>query len=373
MSAREAELRKLRVTDLRDLCREQSLATSGVKQELIDRLLHHEAHQSSAAAPSAATEIPSNAENFNLPAAPMAVDQSSSVADVSSPAASLNTTVPQQAPDAPKESAANIAVSKLPAHLPTTEPPAAGPAATIAENTPSSAASSTPPAGVVTVADGAPTPAGRKIKLTSSKPAAAKQVEATSAAAAVLPAKPSAAQEPYPAPETLRKRVRDEATSAPVQARSLPASVSPTCALHVSGFVRPFTVMTARELLSQGKTLQGFWMDTLKSQAYVLFADLDEARLARDALDGLHWPTGGKKLSAVFVAEADARSIIDGTPAPQAARAPSAAKAAVAATSSAPEQPTKKKKRSLESLFRKTKAQPALYWLPKAAADAVKS
>ena len=45
-----ASLEKLRVVDLKELLRERSLGLNGVKKDLIDRLLEHEAAQSTSAA-----------------------------------------------------------------------------------------------------------------------------------------------------------------------------------------------------------------------------------------------------------------------------------------------------------------------------------
>jgi len=77
----------------------------------------------------------------------------------------------------------------------------------------------------------------------------------------------------------------------------------PSRILYIRGLTRPFTLPLLKELLSRYGTLVDgeFWLDKIKSQCFVTYNTLEDAQNAREALDGCRWPsTNPKTLSVRF-------------------------------------------------------------------------
>ena len=82
------------------------------------------------------------------------------------------------------------------------------------------------------------------------------------------------------------------------------ANRSPTNSLHISNFVRPFTVQAVKDLLSQYGLIQFFWMDSIKSHCYMTFNTKEQAEKAQKSLNSVRWPpVTGRPLSLDFVLE----------------------------------------------------------------------
>ena len=86
-----------------------------------------------------------------------------------------------------------------------------------------------------------------------------------------------------------------------------------SCVIEVRNLVRPFTLIQFKELLLRtGKINRiedgGFWIDKIKSHAIVEYESPDEADETVMALDGVKWPsTNPKTLSVTF----STKSILD--------------------------------------------------------------
>lgn len=81
-----------------------------------------------------------------------------------------------------------------------------------------------------------------------------------------------------------------------------------SCTVRVDGFIRPFRLPAAKELLeSKGGEKLGedcFWMNNIKTHCYATFQTEEAAARAREALEGIVWPeTHGGTLRADFAAE----------------------------------------------------------------------
>lgn len=75
-----------------------------------------------------------------------------------------------------------------------------------------------------------------------------------------------------------------------------------TLNLHITNFVRPFTVSQARSLLEETCKIEYFWMDSIKSQCFVTVSTSEEAEATFKALQDRVWPTEtGKALKVAFV------------------------------------------------------------------------
>ncbi|EIE24121.1 hypothetical protein COCSUDRAFT_65753 [Coccomyxa subellipsoidea C-169] len=101
-----------------------------------------------------------------------------------------------------------------------------------------------------------------------------------------------------------------------------------SCALLITGFIRPFTEKQAQQKLSETGEITGFWMTKIKDRAYVIYATEEQAEATRQAVTGIEWPLGnGNSLRPKFVPVEDAEESIK-TGVPQETRRPAAAAAA---------------------------------------------
>lgn len=76
-----------------------------------------------------------------------------------------------------------------------------------------------------------------------------------------------------------------------------------SCIIHVSGFVRPFSIQDAEELFSRcgGGSYNYYWMNRIKSNAYISYKTVADATRALRELDGMILQNGSKsKLTAKF-------------------------------------------------------------------------
>eukprot|EP00899_Mesostigma_viride_P025459 jgi/Mesvir1/6098/Mv00813-RA.2 len=183
----------------------------------------------------------------------------------------------------------------------------------------------------------------------------------------------------------------DAAPSAPSDAASGPSGSK---AVRVDNLVRPFQVPKLRELLAQTGSVEGFWINNIKSFCYVTYASSAQADATRLALSGQRWPKDSNKLLAVTsVSEEEARAISAGEPWPPVTAAAATAAPAAGQKSTMPggggqnkgapaqgggKQPPLSQKQgaapaaaqdrepelTLEQVFRKTEAVPSIYFLP---------
>jgi apoptotic chromatin condensation inducer in the nucleus len=158
-----------------------------------------------------------------------------------------------------------------------------------------------------------------------------------------------------------------------------PSQRPPTNTLHIVGFVRPFTLAQVKTLLSQHGTITNFWMNDIKSQCYVSYETVEQAEKTREAVYDLIWPVQakGKPLVAEYVTEEEA-DVATGNkfrPRSEVVATPSATTSEVHAMSSTSQKEnnstdittsasSQQKVNPLDTLFRKTKTKPHLYWLP---------
>jgi len=166
-------------------------------------------------------------------------------------------------------------------------------------------------------------------------------------------------------------------------------------ALKVEGFVRPFTLHQARNLFECHGTLAAFWMPSIKNVAYAVFSAIAESQAAYEKLNDLRWPVDSpKRLVANFITINEAEQAIrngENKPdfkiervegdeaelvAPEIEKAPVEAKSNKSAQEDLRNVITKRQERntdrvageaeglSLDDLFRRTQARPAIYWIP---------
>lgn len=183
-----------------------------------------------------------------------------------------------------------------------------------------------------------------------------------------------------------------------------PSRIKASCALMVTGFVRPFRVPAAKELFTQHGEVKTFWMSGVRDKAYVVFETEEAAEKARQAVHGLEWPERSRtSLRPKFIPAEEAEEVVksngaslpartsglfssrnsgSGSMTPSTSNAAAAAAAAAAAgtplekrrsVQTAPQEVKKVAKISVEpeeeqdqfgGLFKKTAAKPNLYWLP---------
>jgi len=68
-----------------------------------------------------------------------------------------------------------------------------------------------------------------------------------------------------------------------------------TAVVLIVNLTRPFTVNQLKEMLKRTGTILDFWIDRIKSTCCVQFSTVDQASETRMALDGVTWPQGNPK------------------------------------------------------------------------------
>ncbi len=126
-------------------------------------------------------------------------------------------------------------------------------------------------------------------------------------------------------------------------------SVSSTF-VRIDRFVRPFTTQAAKDLIAQFGTVRSFWMDSIKSFAFVEYENEMQAHKCRTSLNGVKWPAETGKQLVVTESSLDARNM--------AIEEESTKKTPVR------EPESKRLKIGLDELFLKTQIKPHLYYLP---------
>lgn len=175
---------------------------------------------------------------------------------------------------------------------------------------------------------------------------------------------------------------------------TMPVNSETTSVICVRHLVRPFTITQLRELLKRTGTIADFWIDKIKSTALVEYSNQAQAEETLMALDGVKWPNVNPKTLAVTFSSKDllerakTDNALPGAPqnssssrderlhkdsrdrdlrrkrsrSPKEQDPPAGKQAKVehAATDS-----ESRPKVSLDTLFKKTKTLPCIYWQPK--------
>eukprot|EP00466_Bigelowiella_natans_P007241 jgi/Bigna1/76600/fgenesh1_pg.42_\ len=144
-------------------------------------------------------------------------------------------------------------------------------------------------------------------------------------------------------------------------AASAGSARSPSRAMRIDGFVRPFRVSDVRKLLEKHGNVVHFWMDKIRTHCYTIFSSEEEAAQCKEALDGLVWSEGSvKTLKVLFVAVDEA---IDAAR----PKLPTARRKQATKREEEEEDREKREKvslKTLDELFKRTTTKPPLYWLP---------
>lgn len=123
--------------------------------------------------------------------------------------------------------------------------------------------------------------------------------------------------------------------------------------LRIDGFKRPFRESQVRELLDKYGTVTYMWMDNIKTHCYVMYETETEAIACCKSVHGLQWPEDS-------VATLSARHVTD----EEATDAARPSKRKIRDHEETNREEPEKKLKTLDELFRRTKAKPSLYWLP---------
>ena len=137
------------------------------------------------------------------------------------------------------------------------------------------------------------------------------------------------------------------------------AAHNSTKIVHVTHLTRPFTLAEFKQVLGQFGEIQDLWLDSLKSQSFVTFVDCESAAVCVSGLNGKQFPEQmGKQLVVEMVTTEKMEKIKR--------ESEGMTSTAIGATlmntfSNSPESRTV----PLEELFKKTEAEPSIYYLPK--------
>jgi len=184
---------------------------------------------------------------------------------------------------------------------------------------------------------------------------------------------------------------RKPSRHASTEEKKKPKITATSSVIRIDNLVRPFTVNQMKELLARTGTLveDSFWINKVKSTCLVAYSTKEEAEETIAALDGVKWPSSNpKQISVKPSTEEELNAFLSGTAdtrqngsAPRNNREDnrprdiSEVKKRPIADEDDEARNRKKRRReeessgggagkTLEELFRKTKTQPSIYWLP---------
>lgn len=164
---------------------------------------------------------------------------------------------------------------------------------------------------------------------------------------------------PVPSPAVIKPTVT-EAIKAPVTITTQPEAVrSNDRIVHVTHLTRPFALSEFKSLFESFGSIEDLWLDSLKSQSFVTFGSAESAQRCKLELNGKRFPEQTGKLLVVEVISNDkmerVKKDLEGLSA-----------TAIGATllntfSNSPDSQSV----PLDDLFKKTTAEPSIYYLPK--------
>lgn len=144
-------------------------------------------------------------------------------------------------------------------------------------------------------------------------------------------------------------------TSTIQQTSTMPKGV--TSVLKISNFVRPFAINDAKSLLETYGKVITFWMDPLRTHAFIEYDTLHAAAMCKQELDGVQWPERtGKQLSIELSSVEFMNAAMN---APRIGGKRNVDDIVESGEVSGP-----KELKTLDELFCKTRTQPHLYYLP---------
>jgi apoptotic chromatin condensation inducer in the nucleus len=123
-------------------------------------------------------------------------------------------------------------------------------------------------------------------------------------------------------------------------------------------------VPAAQELVERFGIVSHFWMDAIKSQAFVAFEDCEMSRDCKDGLEGVVWPAETGKALHVQYSTMEALKVAAEGESQRQQPKPGNPPAAAAPAPPAPAAPAAAEAVKLDEFFRKTKALPHLYYKP---------
>jgi len=100
----------------------------------------------------------------------------------------------------------------------------------------------------------------------------------------------------------------------PKKRRKIPETdLSETEVIIITNLTRPFTVNQLKEMLKRTGTIVDFWIDRIKSKCCVEFSNSDQASETRMALDGVTWPAiNPKTLRVAFSSKEEMKKLAEG-------------------------------------------------------------
>ncbi|ORX54677.1 hypothetical protein BCR36DRAFT_347592 [Piromyces finnis] len=88
-------------------------------------------------------------------------------------------------------------------------------------------------------------------------------------------------------------------------------TTAPKDTILINNFVRPLIVRSVKELVAQYGEVKSFWMDSIKSHAYVTYTSIESAEAASKGIHGIKFPEEtGKILSVEYISEEESKERI---------------------------------------------------------------
>eukprot|EP01124_Arcella_intermedia_P006792 TRINITY_DN14093_c0_g2_i1.p1 TRINITY_DN14093_c0_g2~~TRINITY_DN14093_c0_g2_i1.p1 ORF type:complete len:218 (+),score=57.80 TRINITY_DN14093_c0_g2_i1:43-696(+) len=161
-------------------------------------------------------------------------------------------------------------------------------------------------------------------------------------------------QEIEPDDPQSKKKIKTEPES-----QTSPKNEEPTNTLFIKNFVRPFHNSALTNMLNTYGKVTDFWMNHIKSFCFVTYSTVEDAVNARNNVNSIIWPPTNKGLPLVveYVTYEESQERKQSNEMPVVPPAPSAH------TPMASLAPPKTDK-TVDELFKKTKVEPHIYYLP---------
>jgi len=103
------------------------------------------------------------------------------------------------------------------------------------------------------------------------------------------------------------------ANEPPKKRKKTEEDLNETEVILITNLTRPFTVNQLKEMLKRTGTIVDFWIDRIKSKCCVEFSSSDQASETRMALNGVTWPQGNPKtLKVSFSSKEDMKKMQEG-------------------------------------------------------------
>ncbi|KAG2184761.1 hypothetical protein INT43_000674 [Umbelopsis isabellina] len=293
------DLTKLRVVDLRDELTKRNLPTKGKKNELIERLQEALQQEPEAAQDNASEEV--TAKDDDKPVNTNG-ESKSKVGQENNATAPTKLTDSQAILDIPAEMDNSMHVQgEAEKEIEQRQEPVVTKNSGLADSTIDQSMEVEEERGLKRKNTDVVDSEGKKPKIEPEVPATAPEGPAE-------PVTSQASDAQQPPPPATSEGPTEESKGQETAASDV---VATTNAMYIKGFVRPLILRHVEELIKKYGQVKKFWMDSIKTHCYVIYENSDEASAAHKNIDNIVFPPDtGRTLHVGSITESKAEEMI---------------------------------------------------------------